>query len=78
VKCERFSQERKQEREIVSTDEGMQSDRSDGQYENAKQPRLETLLPGAKVRFKRLRQLLKQKSGMLSTDEGIQIDCSEE
>jgi hypothetical protein len=63
---------------MASTDEGIRTDRSDEQFENADFPRFEVLHPAVKVTAVRFTQSLKQVSEMFSIDERIQIDRSDE
>jgi hypothetical protein len=64
--------------QIVSTDEGIQIDRSDKQFSNANSPRVEIRHPPSNVNVERLRQLAKQHFAIPSIDEGIQIEWSDE
>jgi hypothetical protein len=74
VNAESSPQLEKQKSEIVSTDEGMQIDRSDEQLANAEWPRTESLQPNWNVKFDRFLQWVKHSSEMLSIEQGMQID----
>jgi hypothetical protein len=67
----------KQSPSIVSTDEGMQIDRSDRHHEKAASASIESLEPASNERTDRLSQPRKQHFGITSTDEGMQIDRSD-
>jgi hypothetical protein len=56
VKAERLQQSLKQDLEIVSTDEGIQTDRSCAQFEKADPPRIETREPDSNVTLERFLQ----------------------
>jgi hypothetical protein len=55
-------------------DEGMQTDRSDEQWENAKSPNTEIWQPVSNVKLERSPQPRKQDSPSVSTDAEIEID----
>jgi hypothetical protein len=64
----------KQKAQIVATDEGMQTERSDEQHTKADLPRLGIRQPGSKAKVERLPQCAKHRSEIVSTDEGMRID----
>jgi hypothetical protein len=74
IKVERFLQSAKQWSPTVSTDEGMQIDRSDEQLEKVDTPRDDSLQSDSKVRCESFPQSMKQDFEIVSTDEGMQID----
>jgi hypothetical protein len=64
----------KEDPEIISTDEGIQIESSDEQFENADSPRIERREPASKLKSESCSQFEKQAFPSVSTDEGIQID----
>jgi hypothetical protein len=59
---------------IVSTDEGMQSDRSAEHQRNADSPKSETLQPASNTKSERASQHWKHELEIVSMDEGTQND----
>jgi hypothetical protein len=74
----RFEQPVEHDLDIVSIDDRMQIDWSDGQSANADPPRSETAQPGSNVTVERLRQCWKQHLAIVSSDAGMRIDSSDE
>jgi hypothetical protein len=68
----------KQFSKTTSTDDGMQIDESDEQFENASRPIRDNAEPDSNVTEPRLLQSQKQLSPSSATDEGIQISESDE
>jgi hypothetical protein len=62
---------------MVSTEPGMQTDRSEHQA-NVRSPICESLIPDSKATFSSDVQCEKQLSPRISTEDGIQIDFSDE
>jgi hypothetical protein len=62
----------------VSTDEGTQTDESEGQEENADISKRESVEPASNVTLERASHSEKQPSQRTLTDEGTQMDESEE
>jgi hypothetical protein len=62
---------------MISTDEGIQADESDEQYQNAHFSIRESLESFSNLTVERVLHSEKQYSPMISTDEGIQIDTSD-
>jgi hypothetical protein len=56
------------------TDEGIETDSSDGQESNVDGQRVDSFEPGSNVKLERDRHHLKQEYEVVSSDEGIQID----
>jgi hypothetical protein len=67
-------QPEKQNAEIISIDDGMQTDRSDSQPANAASPSIEIRQPDSNVKLESAVQSLKQDLDTVSTDEGMRID----
>jgi hypothetical protein len=68
----------KQVFEILSTDEGMQTDSSDEHPSNADRSRAEISDPGSNVNLERLVQSLKQDAEIPASAEEIQSNSSDE
>jgi hypothetical protein len=68
----------KQSSETVSTDEGIQTEASDEQPENANLPKIRSAEGHWKAKSESAWQLTKQWSGIVATDDGRQIGRSEE
>jgi hypothetical protein len=77
VKSERFRHLEKQPSEIVSTEDGMQIDRRDGNSAKAESPKVESPDLISKVTFERPERW-KQPLEMVSIDEGRKIDRNDE
>jgi hypothetical protein len=73
----RFVHFAKQYKEIVFTDEGIQTDRSDEQNANADSQSSAILQPDSNDKCESFVQYLKHEFWMISIDEGRQIDRSE-
>jgi hypothetical protein len=74
VQVVRFRQSLKQRFAMVSTEEGRQIERSDGQLPKANSHRKESRPPGSKVKLERAAQYPKQPTEIDSVDAGMQID----
>jgi hypothetical protein len=74
----RFKKLSHREKQFVSTEEGIQTDESDGQRENADSSIRESLDPGSTVTIERFVQPQKHLGPRASTEEGMQIDESNE
>jgi hypothetical protein len=74
---ERLLQARKQALGIVSINEGMEIDRSEGQFSNAEPPMVRSDEPDSNDKCERGAQDLKHELEMTSIDEGTQIDWRE-
>jgi hypothetical protein len=70
----RFVQNQKQHLEIISTDEGIQIDRSDKQFANADAPKVEIWQFESNVTVERLPQNLKPQERISLVDGGTHID----
>jgi hypothetical protein len=74
IRLERFVQYLKQHAEIVSTDDGIQSDSSDEHASKVHGAIVEIWQPGSNVSVARVLQQQKQPAEMVLIDDGIQID----
>jgi hypothetical protein len=63
---------------MTVTDEGMQIDVTDEQYEKAPAPRVESREPVSNVTIERWSHQEKQESPIVLTDEGMQIEVKHE